>query len=212
MKRVLIPILIISIIIIVIFLGFPQLETYFQEVIESQSAGSTMIYILLAFFILTSDFLLPIPSSLLMFSNGLVLGFFQGFLLSLLASLVSSIFGYYLGLSANKRVDRLYSEQELQKADVFINHYGEVGLIISRGIPILSEATSIVCGNVAFSFKKFLLANLLGYVPVCALYSYLGSMSVSRDIFLIAIFSNLLIAGLFWFLKDYFLKKEKIQA
>lgn len=210
MKRVLIPTLIISIVIIIIFVSFPQVEFYFQQLIESRSNGSKHLYVLLGFLILSSDFLLPIPSTLLMFSNGMILGFFEGFLLSLLASMCSSSLGYYLGKTAHKRVDRMYSEVEVQKAEVFINQFGEVGLILSRGIPILSEATSIVCGNMAFKFKRFLIANLIGYVPVCAMYAYLGSIAVSRDVFLMALLVNFIIAGGFWFMKDFFYKKDRL--
>lgn len=211
MKRILIPILIISVFILGIFLAFPDLENYFSTLIEHYSKGSKFLYILFSFLILSADFLLPIPSSILMFSNGWVLGFVPGFFLSIIANMTSSIFGYYLGKSAKEKVNKLYSSEDLQKAEHFLNNYGEIGLIISRGIPILSEATSIVSGNISFNFKKFILANILGYIPVCLLYTYLGSISANRDLFLLAVLINLLVAGTFWWIKVVILKKKAVQ-
>ncbi len=212
MKRILVPTVIISIIILAFFLAFPNLENYFSEVIDYHSDSSMIIFALLSFLILSSDFLLPIPSSILMFTNGLVLGFIPGFFLSIIANMVSSIFGYYLGRSAQNKVNSLYSPEELQRANTFLSNYGEIGLIISRGIPILSEATSIVSGNMSFNLKKFLLANFLGYIPVCALYAYLGSIAASKNIFLLALFLNIIFAGVFWLVKDFLLKKDNIAS
>ena len=210
MKRILVPTAIVSLIILGFFLAFPNLEHYFSEIIEVYALGSKPLYSFLSFLILSSDFVLPIPSSILMFSNGWVLGFIPGFFLSIIANMTSSTFGYFLGKSASKKVDSLYNTDELQKAHVFIKNYGEIGLIVSRGIPILSEATSIVSGNMSFNFKKFILANFLGYIPVCALYTYLGSISVNRDIFLMAIFINLILAGIFWSLKSFIVKNQTV--
>ncbi len=212
MKRILIPTLIICVIILTIFFAFPGLENYFTTVAESYAKESKTIFVVLSFLILSSDFLLPIPSSILMFSNGWILGFVPGFLLSIISNMVSTIFGYYLGRTATDKVNSMYNPAELTKANDFLSSYGEIGLIISRGIPVLSEATSMVCGNMAFDIKKFFLANLLGYIPVCGLYAYLGSISVEKDIFIYAVFTNLVIAGIFWFAKDMIWKKEKVNT
>lgn len=205
MKRILVPATIVSILILGIFLAFPNLENYFSTLVQQYSSESTLIYTIFSFLILSADFLLPVPSSILMFSNGWLLGFIPGFFLSITANMISTTFGYYLGKSAKNKVNSFYNEEELQKADHFLNTYGEIGLIISRGIPIISEATSFVCGNTAFNFKKFFTANLIGYIPVCALYAYLGSIAVNKDVFLIAVLINLILAASFWFVKDYLL-------
>ncbi|MGK0174224.1 MAG: putative membrane protein YdjX (TVP38/TMEM64 family), partial [Ulvibacter sp.] len=57
----------------------------------------------------------------------------------------------------------------------------------------------------------FILANILGYIPVCLLYTYLGSISANRDLFLLAVLINLLVAGTFWWIKVVILKKKAVQ-
>ena len=43
----------------------------------------------------------------------------------------------------------------------------------------------------------FLLLNLAGYIPVCLLYAYFGSIGYDRDSFLLTFGASLLVAALF---------------
>lgn len=210
MKRILVPTAIICVLILACFLLFPNIEEYFSTLMEQYAEASKLLYTVFGFLILSSDFLLPIPSSILLFSNGWVLGFSFGLLLSLSASMLSSTLAYYLGKTAKEKVNSHYKPEEIQQANQFLNSYGEIGIIISRGIPILSEATAIICGNMGFNFKKFIIANLLGYLPVCGIYAYLGSIAVNKDVFLLAVLINILLAGIFWFAKDFLLGKRMV--
>jgi len=210
MKRILVPTAIICLLILGCFMLFPNIEAYFSLLIDQYSEASKSLYAVIGFLILSSDFLLPIPSSIIMFSNGWILGFLPGFCLSLLASMCSTVLAYWLGKTAKQKVNNYYSTEEIQQANNFLNTYGEVGLILSRGIPILSEATAMICGNMGFNLKNFLIANLLGYLPVCGIYAYLGSIAVNKDIFLLAVLINILLAGIFWFTKDFLLGNRVI--
>ena len=98
MKKTVIPFLIFTIIIILIFVFFGGSEVYFQEVLETARINPSY-YGFLSFLILSSDIILPVPSSIVMHFNGMVLGTFWGAMLSLISVMISSVLGYYLGRS-----------------------------------------------------------------------------------------------------------------
>ncbi|MEO1258675.1 MAG: VTT domain-containing protein [Bacteroidota bacterium] len=131
-----------------------------------------------------------------MFFNGSVLGFFLGGCLSLLSSMTSSLIGYFFGKAFYKKINQKYSGTEIQKASFIINNYGFIGLILTRGVPILSEAVSILAGNMAYSFRRFFWANLIGYIPICWMYAFIGSRSMGQDGFMWAFGVNVFVAAI----------------
>jgi uncharacterized membrane protein YdjX (TVP38/TMEM64 family) len=160
------------------------------------------IYAIASFVLLSSDFILPIPSSIVMFGTGWVLGLPLGFMISMLASLLSSMLAYGIGKFTEIKVNQYFSTSETQSAKDFIRKYGDISIVISRGIPVLSETISIISGNNSFPHRKFIWANLLGYAPVCFAYNYLGSISSTKEVFLLTMGANLLIAGILYALKE----------
>ncbi|MGB5929970.1 MAG: hypothetical protein WBH03_17445, partial [Cyclobacteriaceae bacterium] len=95
-KKLLLPTLVVAVIVIATFLLLPGLEAYFTDLLEGsrQHPGT---YALLSGLVLCSDILLPVPSSIVMYTNGYVLGIGGGAALSMLAVMVSSLIGYGLG-------------------------------------------------------------------------------------------------------------------
>ena len=143
MKRLLFPFFILILIIIVLFLGLPGLEDVFSDLIADSANRTKSYFSIISFSLLALDVFLPIPSSIVMFFNGSVLGFLIGGVLSLISSLVSSVVGYFFGKIFYKKINKNYTEDELFKSAHIINNYGFSGVIMTRGIPILSEAVSI---------------------------------------------------------------------
>lgn len=197
MRRLLFPLFIVVLIIILLFLGLPGLEKTFSDLITSSAQQTKKYFVGISFSLLALDVFLPIPSSIVMFFNGSVLGVLIGGLLSLISCLVSSVIGYFFGKAFYKKLNKNYTEEELNKSVHIVNNYGFVGLILTRGIPILSEAIAILCGNMAYSFRHFFMASFIGYVPVCFMYSFIGSHSMGQDGFLWAFGINVFIAAIF---------------
>lgn len=179
---------------------FPNLESYFTDLLKHKSNETTIVFGIVSFGLLSSDFLLPIPSSIIMYLNGLNLGFVYGLIVSLTSCIVSSFLGYYLGNIFRHKIDKYYTSEQIMLSEKFIYRFGGIGIILSRGIPILSESTSVICGNLNYNFKKFIYLNFIGYIPVCIIYSYLGSISVNKEYFFLAFGINIILASIAWIL------------
>lgn len=185
--------LISCVLIIVIFLAFGDIEAYFGDLLN-RFRENRWLYSLNSFLILSSDIVLPVPSSVVMFLNGTVLGVGLGFLLSYAAVLVSSAVGYYLGRFTNFGKKRIGES----KSDKLLEKYGGLAIVITRGIPILAESLCFVCGFGRQPFRTFMFYNFVGYVPVCLLYAYFGSIAKHQNLFYFSFFCSLGIAVLFW--------------
>jgi uncharacterized membrane protein YdjX (TVP38/TMEM64 family) len=161
----------------------------------SDFQGSFWMYSILSFFLLLSDILLPIPSSLVMYMNGAVLGLVSGTLLSLLASQAGGMLGYLIG---RKSGDFFRKKGPALRTQQFLNRYGGLGIVISRAVPILSEMVSFTCGYQGYSSRVFFLWNALGYLPVCTFYATLGHWGMERDQFLLSVGVSVFASFLFW--------------
>jgi len=192
MKQILVPFLVFTVAIILIFVFFGGAEVYFQNILEEARTDVTY-YTFLSFLVLCSDIALPVPSSIIMHFNGMVLGTFWGGLLSLVSVMISSVIGYYIGRSTQWAA----KSKNNPKGNAFLNKYGVFAIIISRGIPILSESIVLICGYNRFKFKHFMGYSLLGYVPICWLYAYFGNLS--NNLFLVAFSISMLLSFIAWF-------------
>lgn len=193
MKSIWMPILVSIALISVVFVSFENLETYFQWLLE-ESNEHKIRFSALSFLVLSSDILLPVPSSIVMYTNGLVLGLFLGSMLSLMASLVSAGVGYYLG-----RFTNWGKSKPNEKAQYVIEKYGALSIIITRGIPILSETISFTSGYNKIKVKPFLLLNFIGYLPICMIYAFFGTLGQDSGLFLLSFVSSIIVSAIMWF-------------
>ena len=192
MKQILIPLIISIVLISVVFVDFENLEGQFSEMLTAAQENPGE-YSGISFLVLSSDILLPVPSSIVMYSNGLVLGLLKGTGLSLISVLLSSVIGYYLG-----RISAFRAKADARTSAI-MEKYGAVGIIITRGIPILSESIVFTAGYNRLSFKLFFLLSLIGYLPVCLVYAYFGNLAQDGNMMLISFFAALLVSLVLWF-------------
>lgn len=175
MKRLLVIFLICCVLVVTTFLLFEDLEHWITANINS--GKSVFTYTLLSFSFMALDTLLPIPSSLLMILNGKILGPFPGTLLSLVSSLLASVFGFYLGRRANPFFDKFFAAQDKVYSNNLFRKFGNLAITISKALPVVSEAISFVAGTTAMPFKTFLLYSAIGHFVVSVGYAYVGSFS-----------------------------------
>ena len=183
------PFLASSVLVILVFVFFEDLEAYIENMI-ALSQSNKQEYIWISGLFLSSDILLPVPSSIIMYANGLVLGTVWGTLLSMVCALISSCVGYILGVLSAKTL----RSSRREEASSILNKYGVVGIIISRGVPILSESISYTAGYMRMKFKRFFLLNVIGYLPITLMYAYFGSLGSDLNIFLYCFAASLLIS------------------
>jgi len=200
-KKITLPFFISAILIIITFLLFEDLETFFVSSLHAVS-NHHLSYTLVSFLVLASDIILPVPSSIVMYTNGYVLGLFLGAMLSLIALMIGSVVGYYLGKFTSMGIKSTADE----RTQIILSNYGTLSILVTRGIPIISESISIVCGYNQIPFKQYFIMNLIGYVPLCLLYAFCGSIGYNRDTFLISFGCSLLISAAFWLVGKKFLK------
>lgn len=189
MRQFLGPFLASSILVILVFVFFEDLEAYIENMI-AYSQSNKQEYIWISGLFLSSDILLPVPSSIIMYANGLVLGTVWGTLLSMVCALISSCVGYVLGILSAKTL----RAEKREEASNILNKYGVVAIIVSRGVPILSESISYTAGYMRMKFKNFFLLNVIGYLPITLLYAYFGSLGSDLNIFLYCFAASLLLS------------------
>ena len=96
MKNILVPFLISSSIIILLFLAFSSFETEMEQVLQ-RIMENKQLYSFVSGGILISDIVLPVPSSVVMYMNGFVLDRWIGTMLSFFSLMISSLIGYFIG-------------------------------------------------------------------------------------------------------------------
>lgn len=134
--------------------------------------------------LLLVDLLLPIPATGVMAALGNVYGVFLGTLVGTIGSTGAGLTGYLLARCLGRKVvGFLASREELERFRGVFDRWGGPAVILSRILPILPEVVSILAGLARMSLARFMTALLLGTVPTCLLFSYLGYASRSEPWF-----------------------------
>lgn len=195
MKSIIYPFLVTSVLILITFGLFQQMETDLPQKLTALNhyRGS---YMLISFLVLSGDILLPVPSSIVMYLNGMVVGIAGGTFLSFSSLMIGSVIGYLIG----KLSTQLFRNNNNERALAVLDKYGPAILVLTRGIPVLSESLCFVCGYNRTDFKKYLLFNAIGYLPVCLIYAVFGSWAKSdTNSFLWSFGASFAVSGLVWF-------------
>ncbi len=146
------------------------------------------------------DVLLPVPSSLVMVSNGALFGVVGGTALSLLGGLGAGLFAFYLGRRGGRLFDRLVPAAERAKADSLLARYGSVAIIATRPVPLLAETVGILAGaSKPMSWGQVALATVVGNVPPALAYALTGASAVNLEDSFLVFGAVLLVAGIFFF-------------
>ncbi len=115
--------------------------------------------------LLVVDVVAPVPSSLVMVVNGMLFGSLWGTLLSMVGGTGAAAVGYGIGIRGAGTGKRWLGDDVLGQAQAFFHNYGMLAVIVSRPIPILAEAVSIIAGISRMPAQKFFPAALLGLLP-----------------------------------------------
>jgi len=195
-----IPLLLVALLIITSFVIFRDMEVYFTEKLHALVSNKPL-FAILSFLILLSDIVLPVPSSIVMYLNGFALGVAGGALLSIAALMISATLGYMIG-SISSRGKKIADETN---SGFLISKYGAIAILMTRGIPVLSESICIVCGYQRIPFRNYLILNLIGYLPLCILYASFGHWGFNKDMFLLSFSAAIVVSALFWFFGRFML-------
>ncbi len=159
------------------------------------------------------DLLLPIPSSLLMALSGLFYGAAVGTLVCFTGSMLTVTLGFgACRLGGHRIVQAITGKEELAKAGLWFERYGIMAIVISRPVPMLTEALSCLAGISDMRKRTFFTASAIGHFPVCLFYSYIGSKGNFENPWQV-VAASLLIPAIFLFVyKSWQRKKAKNQS
>ncbi len=155
-------------------------------VLPLNQMGFFGIFIFLAFMILQSA-LMPIPSAIVVLAGGIIWGFWLGFLIGMIGSIISAAFAYAIASRGGAPiVEKLLGKEQVETVDVYLQKYGAFFVFIMRAIPFVSfDATSYVAGLVKLNFKKYMWATVFGSISRCIFYAWAGNTLTGGDLDLI---------------------------
>jgi uncharacterized membrane protein YdjX (TVP38/TMEM64 family) len=144
--------------------------------------------------LLAADVLLPVPSSLVSTSAGLILGFTVGTTVSLLGMTASCLVAYWLGASGGRPLCRkLIGERELARLESFSRGFGDWLIIVARPIPVLAEASTLFAGMGRMAFRRYFSMTLLSNLGISAAYGAVGAFANFHHSFLLALAGAILL-------------------
>jgi uncharacterized membrane protein YdjX (TVP38/TMEM64 family) len=164
----------------------------------------------IGFLLLVADVVLPVPASLIMIANGTLFGTFAGTLLSLAGALGAGLFGFALGRRGGPVLDRLLPADERERASALLERWGDLAIVVTRPVPILAETVAVLAGTSPLGWGRMAAATLAGSLPAAFLYALTGATAARMDNLVLVFCLVLLVAGLFWFLGQWWGRRPRI--
>lgn len=174
-----ITVLAIFLLIVLSFLMFEQsLVNVFNEIttfLGNQPLPLFWISLLIVFVLIT-DILLPVPSSLVAVLAGTFLGFASGAAVIWMGLTGGSILGYALGTCfVNLLGNNSPLKRDIQRASLISKNLSGTTIALLRGIPVMAETSVIAAGLIRYPFKKFLILTSLANTGIALVYAFVGS-------------------------------------
>ncbi|MCK5101811.1 MAG: VTT domain-containing protein [Cyclobacteriaceae bacterium] len=168
-----------------------------------------LIVLLISLFLLTSDLLLPVPGSVIMMGNGAVFGIVLGTGISLIGTMFSSILGYIIGSRFKKLAYRLISDSDYRHGKSVMDKYGQLAIIASRPVPLMSETVIIISGMLGYRVPKMIMASFIGLLPASFIYALIGASLIDSDYSIFSLLIVLIFSGLMWVIGVFWSRKQK---
>ncbi len=158
--------------------------------------------------LLVVDVFAPVPSSIIMVANGILFGPVWGTLLSVVGGCGAALVGYWLGVRGEHVAKRWLGTESLARTHSFFQNYGMMAVVVSRPIPLLAEAVSIIAGISGMPAQKFFPAALLGLLPTSSIYAVVGAYALTLQSGLYALLGLMGLAGAVWMVGRWVMRSE----
>lgn len=172
-------------------------ESLVNKPIEKLTRADTAAGILSAG-LLALDVYLPIPSSVVMTLNGKLFGWTGGFWISLIGNLLGGCVAFATGRLIRPWELKGLPPRERAPAEEMLKRNGLWILALSRPIPIMAEAIAITAAAGGMPMRQFLIAILLGSLPLSAAYAAAGAFATDLRAGTISLLGVLVISGVCW--------------
>ena len=159
---------------IVPFLVFHEsVERWVRRWIESPPEPAWIAALVVA--LLSTDILLPVPSSLVSTLAGGHLKPLAATLVSWLGLNLGAAFGFWLSRTWGRPLaERLASRTDLERTERLADRYATGALVLTRGLPILAEAMVLWMGIQRLAWRRFWPPVLASNLGLAIGYSALG--------------------------------------
>lgn len=122
------------------------------------------------------SFVIFIPAGIFMLAGGLSFGTLMGAIVLVIGTILSSTIGFVFARYFGKDyVQKKLSRTKIGDISGKIAQKGFLIILLLRLVPILPyDAINYICGMSKIRYRDFILATIIGTIPACVLYAYLG--------------------------------------
>ncbi len=133
-------------------------------------------YIIFLVFMALQSLLMPIPSEVVLLAAGAIWGFWGGFMMGMIGSMLSAVLCYVIAArGGGPIVEKFLGKENIETVDVYLQKYGAPVVFVMRAVPFVGfDPVSYVSGLIRLDFKKYFFANLFGCISRCIFYAWLG--------------------------------------
>ena len=149
-----------------------QFDALAIEILEGKRASELFIATAV---VLAADLVIPVPSSAVSVSAGMLLGAPIGFLACFLGLTLGCVAGYGAGYYFRRyHFNRWHDDHEFRELSMQLSRQGYIILLACRGIPIVAEMSVMVAGFHRYPFLKFVMVTALGNAILAGIYAFVG--------------------------------------
>ncbi|HEY2841101.1 MAG TPA: VTT domain-containing protein [Pirellulales bacterium] len=144
--------------------------------------------------VLTSDILLPVPSSFVSTLAGSRLGVAAGAAVIWLGMTAGAIVGFALARWLGRPLAlRFSSAADLQRMEALAERGGPLVLALTRPLPVLAEASVLLLGAIGLSWRQFLPVVFLANLGLALAYAALGYWAHEQGNLLVALAGSIVV-------------------
>ena len=157
-----------------------QFEAWSKQFAENPP--SPMVTAVVVIGLLSTDILLPIPSSVVSTMAGWQLGWWQGTLATWTGMNLGAALGFALARKWGRPFAHWFSkEEDLERMQRVSDRFGPLVLVMTRALPVLAEASILIAGMHQLAWKRSLPALVLSNLGVALAYAAFGDYAEQRQ-------------------------------
>lgn len=131
--------------------------------------------------VLAADLLLPVPSSMVATLGGAQLGVVVGTVCAWLGMTAGAMAGWWLGRTAGAASLASLTADERERLARQQQRFGPLAVVLTRPLPLVAEAASLMAGAAGMGCREFLLAAGSGNLAIALVWSIAGVLGRQAD-------------------------------